>query len=85
MSRILKHMRDHASDGSRHGRRLLRLLTGLVAASVALTWFWSTVAVELFGAPPVRFADAFAGALAVFFLAYGCGAAFQLGSGRDDG
>ncbi|WP_428649383.1 hypothetical protein [Roseibium sp.] len=85
MSEILKQMRERAGEAPGKGHRLLRLLTGLVVASVALTWFWSTSAVDMFAAPPLRFSDAFAGVLALLCLAYGCGVAFQLGSGRDDG
>ncbi|CTQ51512.1 hypothetical protein LP7551_00024 [Roseibium album] len=73
--------------GSRHqrnGHQILRVILAALVAGVALTWFWATAAVEVFGAPEIRFSDAFAGALALLCLAYGCGVAFAMGRSRHE-
>jgi hypothetical protein len=66
------------------GHQIVRILLAALAAGLALTWFWSTAAVEIFGAPEGRFSDAFAGVLALLCLAYGCGVVFRMGHGRHE-
>jgi len=84
MQNILKQTLDGKADGRGSGHQFLKLAAGLVFASVALTWVWSTTAVEVFAAPAMRFSDAFAVVLTAMLLAFGCGAAFHLGRRRDD-
>lgn len=83
MQAIVKQTHDGHPDGRRRGHRLLKLVAGLVFTAVALTWFWSTTAVDVFQAPALRFSDAFAAVLVAMLLAFGCGAAFRLGRDRD--
>ena len=83
MQAILKQTHEGKTDGRRKGHLVLKLVAGLVFAAVALTWFWSTTAVEVFQAPALRFSDAFATVLVLMLLAFGCGAAFRLGQDRD--
>jgi hypothetical protein len=68
----------------RKGHQIVRVLLAALLAGVAVTWFWATAAVDIFGAPEIRFSDAFAGALALLCLAYGCGLAFRLGCLRHE-
>jgi hypothetical protein len=73
--------------GARHqrnGHQIVRVFLAALVAGVALTWFWSTAAVEVFGAPEIRFSDAFAGALALLCIAYGSGVAFRIGHSRHE-
>lgn len=64
-----------------HGHRLLALAATWLAGSIALTWFWSTVAIEAFAAPELRFVDALSAVLVLLVLAYGVGVAFCAGFG----
>ncbi|WP_269581281.1 hypothetical protein [Roseibium sp. Sym1] len=84
MQAILKQTHEGKSDRRRKGHLVLKLVAGLVCAAVALTWFWTTTAVEVFEAPALRFSDAFATVLVLMLLAFGCGTAFRLGRDRDD-
>jgi hypothetical protein len=72
------------STHQRNGHQIVRVFLATSVAGVALTWFWSTAAVEVFGAPEIRFSDAFAGVLALLCLAYGCGVAFRIGHSRHE-
>jgi hypothetical protein len=66
----------------RHAHRLAILAATWLAGGVALTWFWSTVAVEGFAAPELRFVDALSAVLVLLILAYGTGAAMGIGLDR---
>ncbi len=84
MKETLKSKTDRATGINSTGHRILQIVASLLIASTAVTWFWSTAAADVFGAPAIRFSDAFAGSLALFVLAYGCGAAFGAGRSRHD-
>lgn len=65
-----------------YGHRWAVLAATWLAGSVALTWFWSTVAVDVFAAAQLRFVDALSAVLVLLVLANGVGAAMSTGFGR---
>lgn len=83
MSQILNTRNDGGGAEHRTGRLVAKFAMAVLLTSLAMTWSWSTIAVELFYAPDLRFTDAIAGTLALTGLFYGCGLGFRLGRDRE--
>jgi hypothetical protein len=83
MSHTLKNRNDGGEDQHFKGRLLAKFALAVLVTSLAITWSWSTIAVELFHAPDLGFTDAIAGTLALTGLFYGCGLGFRLGRDRE--
>lgn len=62
--------------------RIPGLLSALVIAALCLTWMWKTVAVEVFLAPPLGFADTFSAVLALAAIVHVSALVIRLGSDR---
>ncbi len=85
MQKLLKTGSEEGAAARMKGHLFLKFFLAFLASAVAIIWFWSTTAVELFQAPPLRFSDAIAGLLALVGIGYAAGTAFRLGQdhGRD--
>jgi hypothetical protein len=68
--------------GKWHG--FAKLALAVLIASLAMKWSWATVVADLFGAPDLRYSDAFSIVLALALVALVLGAAFRIGMSRFD-
>lgn len=62
--------------------RILGILGALVIAAICLTWMWETIAVEVFLAPPLGFADTFSAVLALAATVHALALAIRFGTDR---
>ncbi len=70
--------------GGRKWHGFLKLALAVLIASLAMKWSWATVAADLFGAPDLRYSDAFSIVLALALVALVLGSAFRVGMSRFD-
>lgn len=74
----------HDPNGGRKWHGFVKLAISVLIASLAMKWSWATVAADLFGAPDLRYSDAFSVVLALAFVSLVLGAAFRIGTSRFD-